>query len=500
VRRSAPTKGPVPIRRIDAPRADPALIAQLRRRLAEIGFGEAGLRNALGTGPTADPLALATGQPAADGSPFSTCAALFWSGKPVPVAAAEEALAPLRAADFEQLGLVEVRDGSLHPLCAIRPAEGLLVASDLPTTQADCVLGVVPASETLARLTVRRPGRRSLDLGTGCGVQGLLLARHSETVTAIDVNPRALAFARFNAALNDVPQLETRQGSWFDPVADERFDAIACNPPYVISPDAAFTYRDGGLPRDAVSRMVVREAAGHLAEGGFATVLCNWAHDDDWAAPLRDWVAGTGCDALLLHYATVPPAEYAARWNLELRARAPQSYEATVRRWTDYYAAQEIARIGLGAVVLRRRAGASCWLRALDMAQGPSCPSSDAILRLFDAGDFLESDAGRNLGAHAYRFVDGHRVDQTLSHQAGAYVVGPAVFRCLPGIGVEAHVDPRALDVLLECGQHRRLDELVADAAQRRGEKADEVRKLAEAAVRHLVECGFLVPVVDERA
>lgn len=491
-------EGPVLNRRINAPRANPALIAQLRRRLAEIGFGEAGLRHAQGTGPTADPLALATGQPADDGSPFSTCAALLWSGRPVPVAAAEAALAPLLAADLEQLGLVEVRDGSLHPLCAIRPAEGLLVASDLPTTQADCVLGMVPASETLARLTVRRPGRRSLDLGTGCGVQGLLLARHSETVTAIDVNPRALDFARFNAVLNNVPQLETRQGSWFDPVADERFDAIACNPPYVISPDAAFTYRDGGLPRDAVSRMVVREAADHLVEGGFATVLCNWVHDDDWAAPLRDWVAGTGCDALLLHYATVLPAEYAARWNLELRARAPQLYEATVRRWTDYYAAEEIARIGLGAVVLRRRAAASCWVRALDMAQGPTCPSSDAILRLFDAGDFLESDAGRNLGAHAYRFVDGHRVDQTLSHQAGAYVVGPAVFRCLPGIGVEAHVDPRALDVLLECNQHRRLDELVADAAKRRGEKADDVRKLAEAPVRHLVECGFLVPVVDD--
>jgi methylase of polypeptide subunit release factors len=485
----------VPTRPIDAPRVDPARVAKLRQRLAEAGFGETGLRHALGTGAAPDPLALATGQPAADGSPFSTCAALFWSGRPVPVAAVETALAPLQAADLEQLGLVEVREGLAHPLCVIRPAEGLLVASDLPTAQADCVLGVVPASETLARLTVRRPGKRALDLGTGCGVQGLLLARHSES--SIDVNPRALAFARFNAALNAIAHLDGREGSWFAPVAGERFDTIACNPPYVISPDATFTYRDGGLPRDAVSRMVVREAAGHLAESGFATVLCNWVHDDDWGAPLRAWVADTGCDALLLHYATVAPAEYAARWNVELRARAPQAFDATVRRWVDYYDAEGIARIGMGAVILRRREGAACWVRTLDMAAGPSCPSSDAILRLFDAGDFLASDASRNLWAHAYRFVDGHRVDQSLSYPAGAYVVGPAVFRCVPGIGVEAHVDARALDVLLECNPHRRLGEVVAEAAERRGEAEDDVRRLVEVPVRDLVERGFLVPVVD---
>ena len=414
------------------------------------------------------------------------------------MAAAEAALAPLRGAGLEQLGLVEMREGLAHPRCVIRPAEGFLVASDLPTAQADCVLGVVPASETLARLTVRRPGGRALDLGTGCGVQGLLLARHGETVISIDINPRALAFAQFNAALNELPNVECREGSWFAPVTGERFDTIACNPPYVISPDSTFTYRDGGLGRDAVSRMVIREAAGHLAEGGFATVLCNWAHDDSWAEPLRAWVAGTGCDALLLHYATVDPAEYAARWNLELRAREPRTYETTVRRWADYYTAEGIARIGLGAVILRRREGATHWVRPLDMAQGPSCPSSDHILRLFDAGDFLESDAGRNLWAHAYRFVDGHRVDQSLSYPAGAYVVGPAVFRCLPGIGVEAHVDARALDVILDCDRHQPLGNLVTEAAKRRGETESDVKRLVEAPVRSLVEQGFLVPVIHD--
>jgi hypothetical protein len=480
-----------------APCADPLLVPKLRQRLAELGFSDAGIRNAFGVGTVPDPWALATGQPASDGSPFSTSVALFWSGTAVEAARAEAALAPLRLADLEQMGVVEVRGGLAHPRCLIRPAEGLLVASDRPVAHADCVLGVVPASETLARLTVRRPSGRALDLGTGCGVQGLLLARHSDTVVSVDVNPRALAFARFNAALNDVANVEGREGSWFAPVEGERFDAIACNPPYVISPDATYTYRDGGQPRDALTRTVVGEAARHLAEGGFATVLCNWVHGESWADPLRAWVDGTGCDALLLHYATVDAPGYAARWNADLLSRDRAAYAATVRRWVEYYAAEGITRIGLGAVILRRRQGAAHWVRALDMATGPTCPSSDQILRLFDAADFLESARGRDVLGHVYRFGAGHRVDQTLSFAAGSYAVGPAVFRLVPGIGLEAHVDARALDVLIACDGQRRLGDLVAEAALGRGEAVEEVGRLVEQPIRQLVERGFMVPIVD---
>src|SRR5581483_1890218 len=96
------------------------------------------------------------------------------------------------------------------------------------------VLGISPASTSLAQQTIREPFGRALDLGTGCGVQALHLARHCEEVVATDVNSRALWMTRFNAALNGV-RVDVRDGSFFEPISDERFDLITTNPPFVIS-------------------------------------------------------------------------------------------------------------------------------------------------------------------------------------------------------------------------------------------------------------------------
>lgn len=480
------------------PCADPALVRRLRRRLVDVGFSDAGIREAYRVEAAQDPWSLSTGLPAHDGSPLWTLITLFCWGSPVERRQAEPALAPMQLAELEKVGLIELRDGMALPRCLLRLHDGLIAASDVPAFQPDRVLGVVPAAETLARLTVRRPVRRALDLGTGCGVQALLLARHTESVIAVDVNPRALAFATFNAALNEFVNVECREGSWFTPVAGERFDVITCNPPYVISPDTTYVYRDGGLSRDALCRTIVRETSEHLFEGGFATILCNWIHDGCWVDPLREWVLGIGCDALLLHYGTVDPAAYAVRWNSELRTNEPRIFEETVRRWLDYYRAEGITGIAQGAVILRRCHGAPRWVRALEMAAGPSCQSSDHVLRLFAAADFLESrPQAAELLRHAFALVEGHRVDQTLDYKRGTYTVGPATFRLLPGLGLEAGIDARALEVLLECDGRRTLGELVAEVAARRGDNEKAVATLVEKTARPLVERGFMVPITD---
>ncbi len=165
----------------------------------------------------------------------------------------------------------------------------------------DYVAGLQNASLTLAALTIRKPVERALDVGTGFGLQALLAARHAREVVATDVNTRALRLADLNSRLNGAA-VETRGGSWFEPVEGDSFDLIVANPPFVISPDNRQLFRDSELGGEGVSRKVTIEAAEHLNAGGHATILANWICRDageTWE-PLRDWVEGSGCDALLL--------------------------------------------------------------------------------------------------------------------------------------------------------------------------------------------------------
>ena len=121
------------------------------------------------------------------------------------------------------------------------------------------VLGVGGASTTLAGLTVRTPVASALDLGTGSGIQALHAARHATRVTATDLNPRALHFARLTLALSGAREPDLREGSLFEPVGDDRYDLIVSNPPFVISPGARLTYRDGGMGGDDLCRTLVQE-------------------------------------------------------------------------------------------------------------------------------------------------------------------------------------------------------------------------------------------------
>jgi release factor glutamine methyltransferase len=77
-----------------------------------------------------------------------------------------------------------------------------------------------------------------LDLCTGSGALAIALARElpSAQVVATDLSPEAVAIARKNAERNGVAdRVDVRPGDLWQPVADERFDLIVANPPYIAS-------------------------------------------------------------------------------------------------------------------------------------------------------------------------------------------------------------------------------------------------------------------------
>lgn len=401
---------------------------------------------------------------AGDRSEVATLVKLFALAAPVSVDDAAQALAPVDPEMLVQTGLAALEGDVLRPLGRVGSYSGVVIASDVfrGPDVSSLVTGVSPVGRHVDRVTIRRPVRTALDLGTGPGIQALLAASHSERVVATDLNERAVAYTRFNAALNDVSNIDARTGNWFEPVEGERFDLIVANPPYIVSPETGLFYRDGNLLADAVTQKLLQEAPAHLEEGGFAHVMGNWIHgrDEDWRVPVESWLAGSGCDALLLKYAGVDLVSYAAQWNVPLAAEGAEPFLGAVDRWLDYYRREGIEAITEGLVVLRRRSGGRNWVRAIDVPGRPSKPAGEHLLRLFEARDRREELADDD-ALFAMRFgpVPGLQVSRRA--QGPNLADQEARVQLENGIGFAAPVPPAFAEQLASLDDSTGLGDLV---------------------------------------
>lgn len=402
------------------PAATPEQVASLRADLADSGWGveavaallgevaDAALRREIRLPALRAVRAALSAGPAP--SPVAVLTALFMLGDPVPVTALDAALPRTTAAGATAIGLVGEPDetGCVRALVDLRPHEAVddagevrwWVASDLGelvTGRAlapDHVLGVGGAGLTLAGLTPRTPVRTALDLGCGCGIQTLYLLRHAEHVVATDISARALAFTAFNAALagvsvtgapgagsdiapssgldseadaasesgSDAGHLELLHGSLLEPVAGRRFDLIASNPPFVLTPPAV---REAGLPlmeyRDAGGPILPGLVAGlgeHLEPGASAVMLGNWEHRGagSWRDAVAAWLP-EGLDAWILERELQDPVEYATMWLRDgglTPERDPGAFDAALEAWIDDFEARDVRGVGFGYLIVHR--------------------------------------------------------------------------------------------------------------------------------------------------
>ena len=393
------------------PAATPKQAASLRADLADSGWGVEAVAALLGEVADAAlrreirlPALRAVRAALAAGlapSPVAVLTALFMLGESVPATALDAALPRTTAAGAAAVGLVGEPDetGCVRALVDLRPHEAVddagevrwWVASDLGelvTGRAlapDHVLGVGGAGLTLAGLTPRTPVRTALDLGCGCGIQTLYLLRHAEHVVATDISARALAFTAFNAALAGVSvtgsapgaaseadvkpgpasgsgSLELLRGSLLEPVVGRRFDLIASNPPFVLTPPAV---REAGLPlmeyRDAGGPILPGLVAGlaeHLEPGASAVMLGNWEHRGagSWRDAVAAWLP-EGLDAWVIERELQDPVEYATMWLRDgglTPERDPEAFDAALEAWIDDFEARDVRGIGFGYLIVRR--------------------------------------------------------------------------------------------------------------------------------------------------
>jgi release factor glutamine methyltransferase len=157
-----------------------------------------------------------------------------------------------------------------------------------------------PETELLVELALSRipqgEALRIVDLGTGSGAIALAIAveRPQCSVVATDASEAALQVARGNARDNAVANVRFRHGSWFAPLAGERFDLIASNPPYIANGDAHLAEGDLRFePAAALSsgsdglddiREIISSAEEFLADRGWLLL----EHGLDQGAAIRE--------------------------------------------------------------------------------------------------------------------------------------------------------------------------------------------------------------------
>jgi len=126
--------------------------------------------------------------------------------------------------------------------------------------------------------------KKLLDLGTGSGAIALAIAseRPHWEITATDQSASALNIAQENAQRLDITNIEFKQGSWYQAVAEKKFDIIASNPPYIVNTDPHLKLGDvrfeplsalasGTDGLDDINEITI-QAKQHLNQGGFLII------------------------------------------------------------------------------------------------------------------------------------------------------------------------------------------------------------------------------------
>lgn len=474
-------------------------LTPLAAALRQAGYRETLLAETTGIEPEQGTnLAIAL-RATAEAAPANTLIRLFALGCDESCERVEQALAPMSLEPLVRAGLLSRKDNRVRSEFGLQPFDEFWVAHDFPPhlarTEAppDLVQGVTVASLMLANLTVRRPAERMLDVGCGGGVQMLKGGAHARSLVGTDLNPRALNLAAFNLRLNGCRAGDLRGGSLLDPVAGETFDLVVSNPPFAVSPEARFSYRDGAMPGDALCERLLRDIPGVLNDGGFATVLCDWFHssDDDWGTRPRRWLAECGCDVWLLKFYTQRPVAYAANWSSTADRRAPD-FGDRLDRYLAYYEELGAARFTRGAAVLRKRSGSN-WFRTETIEHPENL--HDAALqieRLFAAFDLLESLAApEDLLQHRLALCKEHRLQHTLSCQQGTWNVESSVLEQTHGFRFPGNVDQLVGKLIAGCDGTRTLGEAVTLLARDLNVSPQQVAPSAAAVMATLLEKGF---------
>ncbi len=383
---------------------------------------------------------------------------------------------------------------------ALLPVKNSYIVADRSWNKPELVKHVVmsagPSSNTLANATPRRHVRRALDIGCGGGVQSLLLARHTDQVVGLDINERALSMGRFAAQLSGIDNIDFRYSDFFSAVEGEKFDLIVANPPFVISPESDFHYRDGGLGGDRVTETVIRNAGAYLEEGGISLTVCEWASLKGNSANerMQQWTAGNGCDVWITYGTPIEPSRYALTWMQgDQRTLSLAEYAKKYDRWIAHYEALGMESMQTGLVAMRKRTGEN-WFYADEAPDLMRGQWGATLLQMFDLLDNIKDSSLDEILDQSYKLAPQARLRHILVQDNGRWGPISAELLLEEPLNYSGKVDHHIAGLCARCDGTATLRQLLTELAASIKVPFEKLQGAAMPVLFGLLSRGYLIP------
>ncbi len=308
---------------------------------------------------------------------------------------AESALAAVPLDPFVEAGFIRrLDDGNYVSPFNLNLMGDIFVLCDHLSHGNDAVMGA--GQTTTFMCDASRPSRRlrrGLDVGCGAGTGALSLASQVDRVIGTDINARAVALSRINAALNGIGNVEFREGDLFAPVAGETFDLIVSQPPFVSAPPglAVASFEFGGPRGDELPLRLLREIPAYLTKNGRAVILAEWPELAGEAVEqhIRAALPSPDIKVLILQCPGSPLNDYCAIYAAADHPNLGAEFERDTLLRREHLEAMGIRGLRVAINILQHSAEPPTgWTAAVDIqGAGQIILSSDRIDKMIAARD-----------------------------------------------------------------------------------------------------------------
>jgi carbamoyltransferase len=293
-------------------------------------------------------------------NPLSDLIRLFHLRVALPKADLQELFTPNLFTTLVNLGLLIPRGENWSSRVDLFDAAGLYIATDhrymlLPEDKIDedPVMYLGMDSMGLVYTAPRNNVDCVLDLCTGSGIQALTASRYAHQVVGVDINLRALRFARFNAQLNGIEHVKFRSGNLYQAVSG-KFDIILANPPFVPSPSQDYRFRDGGANGEEILAQIIKGSAEHLTTDGRLFIVTDLVDLPKYQSKLAQWWQGGAADQLILHTADRDDILFSVPHSHAPFGQTICEYRDELDRWLGNFHGAGLTAVNFGYILIKR--------------------------------------------------------------------------------------------------------------------------------------------------